>query len=220
MRIVATGLAVKVTRRGIAIVCGCLLVVLIVACSNKFQGSQTRAAQYTVEGSQGMKGKPWRDNRQFEQKAITESLTEDGLHDPSNPSLKALQDPAESMAAFPQDRRGGIDWVAALEKGIIQPRQSLSGEENMLIMDMDIIFTDTGQMPHVRFPHLAHTKWLDCSNCHPKIFIPQRGANNPSMDGILAGEHCGRCHDKIAFSLWICERCHSVPHENSPEKWW
>lgn len=195
--------------------------IIVAACAtNKFSGSQTRAAQYTVEGSQGMHGKPWRDNRQFEQKAITESLYADGLHDHSNPAIKTLQDPSESMASFPIDRRGGIDWVKALDLGIIKPRQSQKGEENMLIMDMDILFTDTGQMPYVRFPHLAHTKWLDCSNCHPKIFIPQRGANNPSMDGILAGEHCGRCHDKVAFSLWICERCHSVPHENSPEKWW
>ena len=193
---------------------------LIVACTDKFAGSQTRSAQYVVEGSQGMKGKPWRDNRQFENKVLIESLLEDGLHDPTNPSIKALQEPAEALSKFPQDRRGGVDWVQAIQKGLVNPRQSLSGEENMLIMDMNILFTDTGQMPHVLFPHLAHTQWLDCSNCHPKIFIPQKGFNNPSMDGILAGEFCGRCHDKVAFSLWICERCHSVPHENSPEKWW
>jgi hypothetical protein len=48
----------------------------------------------------------------------------------------------------------------------------------------------------------------------------KQGANNPSMDGILAGEFCGRCHDKVAFALWVCERCHSVPHEGSPAKWW
>ena len=88
------------------------------------------------------------------------------------------------------------------------------------LLDLDIIFEDTGDMPWVKFPHMAHTKWLDCSNCHPEIFIPKKGANNPSMDGILAGEHCGRCHDKVAFALWICERCHSVPHQGSPGKWW
>ena len=124
------------------------------------------------------------------------------------------------MSAFPLDRRGGVDWVKALELGIINPRAQLQGERDMLVMDMDIIFKDTGNMPWVKFPHSAHTEWLACENCHPDIFIPQKGVNNPSMDGILAGEHCGRCHDKVAFSLWICERCHSVPHENSPEKWW
>lgn len=59
-------------------------------------------------------------------------------------------------------------------------------------------------------------QWLACENCHPEIFKPQKGTNNPSMDGILAGEHCGRCHDRIAFALWVCERCcHSVPREDS-----
>lgn len=204
------------------VMCLCLVLsgLFLTSCNSGGPKSQSRAAQYVVEGSEGMHGKPWRDNRQFEKSALTESLLEDGLHDPANPAIKALQDPAASLSKFPQDRRGGVDWVQALDQGIINPRETLNGEEGMLVMDMDILFTDTGQMPHVRFPHLAHTKWLDCSNCHPKIFIPQKGANNPSMDGILAGEHCGRCHDKIAFALWICERCHSVPHENSPEKWW
>ncbi len=208
------------TMKMIASLCVASLVALLVSCNSGGPKSQSRAAQYVVNGSQGMKGKPWKDNRQFAKKVITESLLSDGLHDPANPALKSLQEPAAAMSDFPQDRRGGIDWVKALDRGIINPRETLSGDEGMLVMDMDILFTDTGQMPHVRFPHLAHTKWLDCSNCHPKIFIPQKGFNNPSMDGILAGEHCGRCHDKIAFALWICERCHSVPHENSPPKWW
>ncbi len=196
------------------------VVMLLVSCNSGGPKSQSRAAQYVVKGGEGGKGKSWRDNRQFEEKPIIESLAADGLHDPANPAIKALQEPAAALSSFPQDRRGGIDWVKALDQGIINPRETLSGDEGMLVMDMDILFTDTGQMPHVRFPHLAHTKWLDCSNCHPKIFVPQKGFNNPSMDGILAGEHCGRCHDKIAFSLWICERCHNVPHENSPAKWW
>ena len=196
------------------------IVMLMMSCSNDGPKSQSRSAQYVVGGSNGMQGKPWRDNRQFEQHAITVPLKEDGIHDPANKALASLQEPADALASFPYDRRGGIDWVKALDLGIINPRQTLTGEEGMLFMDMDILFTDTGQMPYVKFPHIAHTKWLDCSNCHPKIFIPQKGANNPSMDGIISGEHCGRCHDKIAFALWICERCHSVPHENSPKKWW
>lgn len=194
------------------------LATLLIACSTG-PASQSRAAQYVVQGGAGT-GKSWKDNRQFEKKVITESLTSDHIHDPENPAIKSLQDPSASLSDFPNDRRGGVDWVKALDKGLIQPRQNLKGGEGMQIMDMDILFKDTGQMPYVRFPHLAHTKWLDCSNCHPAIFIPQKGANNPSMDGILAGQWCGKCHDKVAFSLWICERCHSVPHKNSPKKWW
>ena len=123
------------------------------------------------------------------------------------------------MAAFPLDRRGGVDWVKAMDLGIIEPRADILGKSKMMSLDMDILFKDTAQMPWVKFPHLAHTKWLACSNCHPAIFIQKKGANNPSMDGILAGEHCGRCHDKVAFALWTCERCHSVPHEGTPVRW-
>ena len=191
---------------------------LLVSC-NSNRNSATRSADYVVDSGVA-RGKVWRDNRQYEARVTLESLEEDGIHDKSNAAIKALQDPKEAMASFPYDRRGGIDWVKALRLGVIKPRADLKGENQIMTMDMDIIFKDTGNMPWVRFPHQAHTEWLDCSNCHPKIFIPQKGANNPSMDGILAGEHCGRCHDKVAFALWICERCHSVPHQNSPKKWW
>jgi c(7)-type cytochrome triheme protein len=183
------------------------------------QSSATRSADYVVEGGVS-RGKVWHDNRQYEARVTIETLQEDGIHDKNNAAIKTLQDPKEALSAFPYDRRGGIDWVKALDLGIIDPRANLKGDSQIVTMDLDIMFKDTGNMPWVRFPHIAHTKWLDCSNCHPKIFIPQKGANNPSMDGILAGEHCGRCHDKVAFALWVCERCHSVPHNNSPQKWW
>ena len=150
----------------------------------------------------------------------TETLQTDGIHDPANDAIKTLQDPAEAMSAFPMDRRGAVNWVSALELGIIEPRADLQGAGNMQVLDLDILFKDTGEMPWVKFPHSAHTQWLACSNCHPNIFVMKQGANNPSMDGILAGEFCGRCHDKVAFALWVCERCHSVPHEGSPAKWW
>ncbi len=151
----------------------------------------------------------------------TKRLADDGIHDPTNSALNILQEPAESMVDFPLDRRGQIDWVRAIQEGKIAPRKSKSGDEYeggeiMLEMDMDLILKQTDSMPNVRFPHLAHTQWLACSNCHPKIFIPQYEANPISMEKILKGEFCGRCHDKVAFSLWVCERCHSVPHEGSP----
>ena len=193
--------------------------VTVLTSCNSGRVSATRSASYVVEGGVA-RGKVWHDNRQYEHHVKIETLSEDGIHDPKNAAIKTLQDPSEALSSFPYDRRGGIDWVKALDLGIIDPRANLKGDNEMVTMDMDILFKDTGHMPWVKFPHIAHTKWLDCSNCHPKIFIPQKGANNPSMDGILAGEHCGRCHDKVAFALWICERCHSVPHDNSPQKWW
>ena len=148
-----------------------------------------------------------------------ETLYEDGTHDVSNDAIAMLQDPTEALKDFPLDRRQQVNWVKALDQGLIQPRPSLTGKGEMLVMDMDILFTNTKDMPHVRFPHLQHTRWLDCSNCHPKIFIPRRGANPVSMNKVLRGEFCGVCHDKVAFSLFICERCHSVPHAGSGQ-WW
>ena len=148
-----------------------------------------------------------------------ETLHDDGQHDASNDALSVLQDPTVALKDFPLDRRQQVNWVQALDQGLIQPRPSLTGAGEMLVMDMDILFTNTQDMPHVRFPHLQHTRWLDCSNCHPKIFIPRRGANPVSMNKVLRGEFCGVCHDKVAFSLFICERCHSVPHAGSG-KWW
>ena len=148
----------------------------------------------------------------------TQRLAEDGIHDTENDAIRVLQEPVESLIDFPMDRLGLINWVRALREGKINPRNSLSGEdEEVGVLDMDVIMAQTANMPNVRFPHLAHTEWLACDNCHPKIFIPQKEANNVSMDKIFKGEFCGRCHDKVAFSLLTCERCHSVKHETSSE---
>jgi c(7)-type cytochrome triheme protein len=192
-------------------------VLALVACDRYLTDS--RSANYVVSSGAGM-GKRWEDNRQYAVAAKTEKLENDGIHDPANDAIHVLQEPSDAMAAFPYDRRGGVNWVKALDLGIINPRADLKGKSEMLVMDMDVMFKDTGNMPWVKFPHIAHTKWLACENCHPAIFLPQIGADNPSMDGILAGEYCGKCHDKVAFALWICERCHNTPNPNSPAKWW
>lgn len=189
----------------------------LISCSPG-SATATRSADYVVEGTGG-EGKRWRDNRFFADEVKTEALATDGIHDPANAAISALQEPAEALSAFPLDRRGGVDWVKAIDLGIIEPRADLKGESQMAVLDMDIMFKDTGQMPWVKFPHNAHTQWLTCSNCHPAIFIQKKGANDISMDGVLAGEYCGKCHDKVAFALWTCERCHSVPHEGTPARW-
>jgi c(7)-type cytochrome triheme protein len=64
-------------------------------------------------------------------------------------------------------------------------------------------------MPDVVYPHKQHTEWLDCSNCHPAIFIPKKGANDISMAAILLGQKCGVCHGKVAFPVAECRKCHS-----------
>ena len=154
------------------------------------------------------------------QEGASESPRNDGVHDTQNDAIAVLQDPVKALADFPRDRRNQVDWVAALDQGLISPRANLTGDAEMQTLDLDIVMKNTQFMPWVRFPHIVHTRWLACSNCHPKIFIPKENANPISMNKVLRGEYCGVCHDKVAFAIFICERCHSVPHKGSGKKWW
>ena len=138
--------------------------------------------------------------------------------DPSNPAFPILQNPLDAMHDFPVDAWGDIDWVQALAKGRISPRATVSGKGKMLIKPEAVIMKNTAQMPWVRFPHLQHTQWLACSNCHPTPF--RETGNRVSMDSILRGKYCGVCHGKVAFDILHCERCHSVVHPGSPKAWW
>jgi len=150
----------------------------------------------------------------------SESPRDDGIHDTGNDAIAVLQNPSIAMRDFPRDRRQQVDWVKTLEQGHIAPRADLLGKGEMTLLDLDIVMKNTQSMPWVRFPHLAHTRWLACSNCHPAIFEAREGANPITMNKVLRGEYCGVCHDKVAFALFTCERCHSVPHEGSGPKWW
>ncbi len=141
-------------------------------------------------------------------------ISEDGIHDATNDAVKILQPPAEAMANFPRDQRGVINWVETLDRGLVNPRTGLSGTEKMHSVDFDVIFKNTASMPYVRFPHLPHTRWLTCKNCHPEIFLPQRGGNFVTMAAIIEGEFCGVCHGKVAFPPLECNRCHSVSRDS------
>jgi c(7)-type cytochrome triheme protein len=193
------------------------VVQLLLACSTSRQ-SATRGAQYEVDSGVSV-GKRWRDNREFATEVKTEELAADGIHDPKNKAISDLQQPADALGAFPLDRRGAVDWVKAMELGVIKPRADVSGKSEMMSFDMDVLFKNTDKMPWVKFRHLSHTNLMACSSCHPAVFIQKKGANNLSMDSILAGEQCGVCHGKAAFALWTCERCHNVPHEGTPKNW-
>lgn len=138
---------------------------------------------------------------------------EDGIHDPADASTALLQAPRESFAPFPKAPSGNyVNWVRTLEEAKIQPRYDrLDAKAGPVVMDLNIVREVKGSMPDVVYPHKQHTEWLDCSNCHPAIFIPQKGANQMSMAGILMGEQCGVCHGKVAFPVSECTRCHSKP---------
>lgn len=135
----------------------------------------------------------------------------DGIHDPANEGTHSLQPPLTAFATLPKSNDGNrIDWVKSLNENLIVPRfDRLDPAVKPMVMDLNIVREVKGSMPDVVYPHKQHTQWLDCSNCHPAIFIPQKGANQISMASILLGQKCGVCHGKVAFPISDCRRCHS-----------
>jgi len=145
------------------------------------------------------------------------SLKDDDLHDPSNPSIDVLQEPAEALSVLPPDTSGNkVNWVAALQSGEINPRGSLQGDLKPEVLELDVVMTTTLPLPNVIFPHKPHTEWMACETCHEELFVSQIGANPINMGRILEGEYCGRCHGAVSFPLTECNRCHSVKPEGSP----
>ena len=139
--------------------------------------------------------------------------SKDGIHDPANPGTDLLQWPSEAFADFPKTNDGNrVDWVKTLAAGLIRPWTELEDPEaEPFLMDLVIVRQVKGSMPNVVYPHLEHTEWLDCTNCHDEIFVPEKGANQISMAGILLGQKCGICHGRVAFPISDCRRCHSQP---------
>ncbi|MBL8305681.1 MAG: cytochrome C, partial [Rubrivivax sp.] len=137
--------------------------------------------------------------------------TESGIHDPANDMTLQLQPPSVAFAKLPRSSAGNhVDWVKSLASKAIEPRWDRSDPAAAaIVMDLNIVREVKGSMPDVVYPHKQHTEWLDCSNCHPKIFIPQKGANQISMASILLGQKCGVCHGKVAFPVSECRLCHS-----------
>lgn len=136
---------------------------------------------------------------------------EDGIHDPANDGTHALQPPLTAFGTLPKSNAGNrINWVEALNQKLLNPRYDrLDPKAEPIVMDLNIVREVKGSMPDVVYPHKQHTEWLDCSNCHPAIFVPQKGANAISMAAILLGEKCGVCHGKVAFPVSECRNCHS-----------
>ena len=136
---------------------------------------------------------------------------QDGIHDPENDGTHSLQPPLAAFEALVRNNDGNrVDWVKSLTDNRIQPRFDRNDPNaKPMVMDMNIVREVKGSMPDVVYPHKQHTEWLDCSNCHPAIFVPQKGANQISMASILLGQSCGVCHGKVAFPVSDCRRCHS-----------
>ena len=103
-----------------------------------------------------------------------------------------------------------IDWVAALERGLISPIRSL--REGYRPMTLDRTFNldaSMGRIPPAVFPHNTHLEWTNCNMCHPDIFSIEKNATKHfSMNAILEGRFCGVCHLGVAFPMDDCKRCH------------
>ncbi len=136
---------------------------------------------------------------------------ESGIHDPTNDMTLQLQPPSVAFSTLPKSMAGNhVDWVKALDSKGIAPRWDRNDPAAAaVVMDLNIVREVKGSMPDVVYPHKQHTEWLDCSNCHPAIFVPQKGANQISMASILLGQKCGVCHGKVAFPVSECRLCHS-----------
>ena len=148
-----------------------------------------------------------------------QSLAKDGLHDPNNAGLKWLQNPGNALSRLPADSAGNkVDWIRAFEDGYINPRSGLNNKKPPKLLDTDILLNDTGSLPGVLFPHRQHTMWLDCDNCHEKIFKSKTGATPITMSKILEGKYCGVCHGAVSFPLTECNRCHSVLWDKAGDK--
>jgi len=140
---------------------------------------------------------------------------------PSSTDLPALRD-------LPKDTEGRVNWTASVMGGFINPRGTLDArdkDKEKPPLDLNIfIEAKVPLMANVIFPHSIHTYWLKCSNCHPKIFLAEAGANPITMNEIWQGKWCGRCHGKVAFGFWPranCLRCHMILKGRSleREKW-
>lgn len=66
--------------------------------------------------------------------------------------------------------------------------------------------------PAVVFRHWKHRVYFRCYACHPDVFEMRTGANEITMDALLAGKSCGRCHNgftAFAVAFETCGDCHS-----------
>ncbi len=108
----------------------------------------------------------------------------------------------------------GIDWEQAEAEGIIKPVDFLEGisiKRKPMKPQKDFSIKSKGRwMSDIIFSHEKHTVWNGCEGCHPDIFPSvKKGTNAFSMFQIYNGEYCGVCHDKVAFPLIECQRCHT-----------
>ncbi len=109
-----------------------------------------------------------------------------------------------------------IDWVRALEDGLIMPNTCLWDDAAPIEYEGDEPKGKMTILPKwwyikatAEFSHEIHGKWLDCSNCHPDIFNERVNTTKDfMMINNLKGLFCGTCHGKVSFPFQACRKCH------------
>jgi c(7)-type cytochrome triheme protein len=80
----------------------------------------------------------------------------------------------EVKKKLPPDKYGnGIDWMKALEKGMIKPIHIVTMKPPPDLKMVKLLrFKGAWNvpLPPVAFSHKKHSRWLDCNNCHPELF--------------------------------------------------
>lgn len=122
------------------------------------------------------------------------------------PEVEGIFDWEEASAMLPQDDMGAVDWVAALEQGLIKPRPGPTKIATAPEFNLDFFLPGPDTAFDAYFPHSTHTAILECKNCHTTIFRYRN--NNITMTDLYEGKYCATCHGKVAFGLEACSRCH------------
>jgi c(7)-type cytochrome triheme protein len=158
----------------------------------------------------------------FSHKSHTYWLSCDGCH-PSITAMEAGANPITMEKIFDDEYCGRCHGTVAfaVESDCsrchdrvaldgIRPARETAGEVlGDIVIDRH---SSANYQPAVVFRHWKHRMHFRCSACHPGIFEMRAGANEITMDALLAGESCGRCHDGLrAFGVAFetCSDCHS-----------
>lgn len=108
-----------------------------------------------------------------------------------------------------------IDWEKAEKLGKVELIDYLDGisvQRDPLQAQKDFSIEVTTWASDVIFSHKKHAVWNGCAVCHPLVFSSsKKGTVKYSMFQIMRGEYCGVCHLKVAFSVWLCYKCHKNP---------
>jgi len=125
-------------------------------------------------------------------------------------------------AGLPRQALGNlVDWEKAEAGGLVKPVDFLPGlstSRKPLDAQADFSITSKGfWMPDIIFSHKKHAQWNGCEVCHPDIFPNvKKETVKYTMFDIAEGQYCGLCHDRVAFPLNDCGKCHAARARRKP----